>query len=204
MKRVLPILLSLIILASNCYSVNAADSKLASALSKSSTVIFGVADVDANYTENQSIILYSNSKEKIRIGVDIEIVEFESGIVPLNSNPGQWSSGTIPQGSYVKLTPWIQNIFPAGDIHFSVYATYYKNNLIANLSNISTGYCWQSLNFCNISSIDIYRENATTSLPAYASMDFETRVFTALESHPGFLTIELNRNGQIRVSWYLW
>jgi hypothetical protein len=161
--------------------------------------------VESSYQSSQSIILFSDIQNGVNVGIDVEIIESEQIITTMNANPGQWSSGTIPEGSYVKLRPWIQNMFPAGEISFTVYATYYKNNIVAGLSNISTGYCSQGMNYCTINSIGIYREFATSNFPAYASMDFDTRnwVFDQYV-HPGFLTIELNTDGQTRVSWYLY
>lgn len=208
--RILIMLLSICFGSLNLININATDSNYTKPkneipLSIGSEVInFGTIDFN-NLSEGNNIvniIIHDDKVNNVRIGLQIEINDSNQLVSPLSSFEGNWSGGTLPIGKTVRLTPWIQSLFPAGNISFGVDGTYLKNNVIASLSNISTGQCQQSLYVCTISSIEIGRENATSTFPAFASMEFERTLLQFGTTTSGFLTLELNYSGQTRVSWF--
>jgi hypothetical protein len=169
-----------------------------------------------NFTLSETtgeIIIYEDKVNGFVVGISIErmsqpstVINSDSGsgfISPMGAwiiDNGTWSSGTLPEGTFT-LRPWIQNLSSGQEVSFKV-------DVVNDGSTITFGNIRNSIIFLGEAYVystitrTIVQYTATPTKPALAQLTFKT----ALSLFPNdwkdaYLKIEINTNGQSRVSW---
>jgi len=150
--------------------------------------------------DSQTITVYWDSETNEKVELDIVKNDVNPTITPMEYNPGSWSEGTIPWGSYT-LYPHITNPrYLNGEIGFSIDVSAYPvvchnaynpvvRALLISITDVSTS---------------VIRTNATSSFPAKASLNWTASGNIAgiqVGTTVCYLICEINNDGQIRLRW---
>lgn len=165
----------------------------------------------SNLNDIQEIILYADEQSGTTIGFTIQRVENLNN--PINGNNGgistmgfwvidngTWSSGYLPVGTFT-LSPWIRNLGSNYEVSFKVdainngsYVT--LGNIRNSIVNLGSVYAYSTI------AKKIVRDKSTPTYPALAQLTFKTALsWLPLDWKDAYLKIEVNNEGQTRVSW---
>jgi len=153
-----------------------------------------------DYKDKDSIVLYVDEETGEKVVVDIKKNNENDGISLLEYNPGSWSGGNIPGGSY-SLYPHIDNPrYSKGEVGFWVDVSVYPVKMSKAYNPVIRA------GFISISDVktSIIRSRASNNKPAKATMNWVAsgnvngiQVGTTV----CYLSIEINSNGNARISW---
>ncbi|MBQ6843740.1 MAG: hypothetical protein IJO60_03775 [Agathobacter sp.] len=153
-----------------------------------------------DYKNEESIVLYVDEETGERVVVDIKKNSENDGISLLEYNPGSWSGGMVPSGSY-SFYPHIENPrYLNGEIGFWVDASLYP----VKMTNAYNPVIRAGLLTISDVQTSIIKSSASNNKPAKATMNW-----TASGNVNGvqigttvcYLSFEINANGNIRTSW---
>ena len=155
------------------------------------------ADLDLSKLEYASeITIYHDEIQDIDIRIDIQNSISDKSLYSQQTT--DWSSGMLPDGLST-LRPHIRS----GGLEASFYADV-KGNYPARIIKVYTPMFKREHATVNSLDLNIITELSEKYLPAAASMTFNYTVKKfgfVLGSHVGYLTLEVNTNGQIRLTW---
>lgn len=155
------------------------------------------ADLDLSKLNHAGeIIVYHDEIQDIDIRIDI--LNSISNQSLHSQQTTNWSSGMLPNGLST-LRPHIRS----GGLEASFYADV-KGNYPARIIKVYAPLFKREHATVNSLDLNIIAEQSQDYLPARASMTFNYTVKSfgfVLGSHVGYLTLEVNTDGQIRLTW---
>lgn len=159
--------------------------------------------------ENGNILIYFDEINNIKVGLTISKIitglQEDNSLMQTNgyyvSDPGQWSSGTLPEGTFT-LRPWIQGLDSFEEVSFLVDVNY--TGTVVEMANLRNPIVYLS-SIYEVSSIfkSIVRAKSTQSASALSKMTYKV----SLAANPFdswkdcYLQVEVNYLGQTKVSW---
>ena len=194
MKKVLSVLLICLLTLNNFVTISSAKSNENIKIIEDSIIVSldGVKPGD-------SITVFEDHENNYKVVIDV--LAMDSGVTPYDTGDSGWSSGTIPSGGVLKLYPHIEGVSGGHkEMGFFEYVEY-KNGtshiIDADHPVVETGF---AINIIEDPIVRVKNHTATT-ITAKASMSWVSSSIALGITCNNYLTHELNKIGQSKLSW---